>query len=140
MSTESAPLPPPLAVTGPRDEATRARDGVMRAGDPVLLIDPKQRGHLAILQPGGRLETRGRRFDHDALIGSPVGEAIRANTGERYLVVRPTLAEYVLLMPRTSTPLYPKDVGAMLVGADLFPGATVFEAGTGSGGLTLALG
>lgn len=125
--------------TGPRDEAARARDPAFRAGDPVLLLDHRQRANLDVLRPGGRLETRGRRFEHDALIGSPVGESICANTGERYLALRPTLADYVLNMPRAATPLYPKDVGALLIGADLFPGAAVLEAGTGSGGLTLAL-
>lgn len=35
--------------------------------------------------------------------------------------------------------VYPKDIGAILVEADVFPGARVLEAGTGSGALTLAL-
>jgi len=42
-------------------------------------------------------------------------------------------------MPRGAQLVYPKDVGAILVGADVFPGARVLEAGTGSGSLTLAL-
>jgi tRNA (adenine57-N1/adenine58-N1)-methyltransferase len=42
-------------------------------------------------------------------------------------------------MPRGAQVVYPKDVGAILVGADVFPGARVLEAGTGSGSLTLAL-
>ena len=35
--------------------------------------------------------------------------------------------------------MYPKDLGAILVYADVFPGVSVLEAGTGSGALTLAL-
>jgi tRNA (adenine57-N1/adenine58-N1)-methyltransferase len=35
--------------------------------------------------------------------------------------------------------IYPKDLGPILVSADVFPGARVLEAGTGSGALTLAL-
>lgn len=129
------PLPaPPL-----RGEATRAHDGVFRAGDPVVLLDHRQRGTLEVLAPGGRADLRGRRIEHDAVIGLPVGEAAEASTGERYLALRPTLAEYALLMPRAATPIYPKDLGALLVGADVFPGASVLEAGTGSGALTLAL-
>jgi tRNA (adenine57-N1/adenine58-N1)-methyltransferase len=42
-------------------------------------------------------------------------------------------------MPRGAQVVYPKDIGAILVGADVFPGARVVEAGTGSGSLTLAL-
>jgi tRNA (adenine57-N1/adenine58-N1)-methyltransferase len=52
---------------------------------------------------------------------------------------RPRLADFVLKMPRGAQLVYPKDVGAILVGADVFPGARVLEAGTGSGSLTLAL-
>jgi tRNA (adenine57-N1/adenine58-N1)-methyltransferase len=55
------------------------------------------------------------------------------------IAVRPTLAEYVLEMPRGAQVIYPKDLGPILVLADIFPGARVFESGMGSGALTLAL-
>jgi tRNA (adenine57-N1/adenine58-N1)-methyltransferase len=42
-------------------------------------------------------------------------------------------------MQRGAQVVYPKDLGLILVYADVFPGATVLEAGTGSGALTLAL-
>ena len=35
--------------------------------------------------------------------------------------------------------VYPKDIGAIIILADVFPGARVVEAGFGSGALTLAL-
>ena len=60
-------------------------------------------------------------------------------TGMAFRAFRPRLADFVLKMPRGAQVVYPKDVGAILVGADVFPGARVLEAGTGSGSLTLAL-
>lgn len=39
---------------------------------------------------------------------------------------------------RRAQPIYPKDLGAILIRADLYPGARVLEAGTGTGALTLA--
>ena len=42
-------------------------------------------------------------------------------------------------MPRGAAVVYPKDAAQILVGADIFPGARVLEAGAGSGALTLCL-
>jgi tRNA (adenine57-N1/adenine58-N1)-methyltransferase len=35
--------------------------------------------------------------------------------------------------------IYPKDIGAVLVAADIFPGARVLESGLGSGAMTMAI-
>ena len=51
----------------------------------------------------------------------------------------PRLADFVLKMPRGAQVIYPKDIGVMLVEADIAPGTHVLEAGTGSGALTIAL-
>src|SRR5437899_12973621 len=59
--------------------------------------------------------------------------------GLRYVALRPTLAEYVLDMPRGAQVIYPKDLAMILFWADIYPGCRVLEAGTGSGALTLAL-
>lgn len=128
----------PLAAA-PRGPVERARDDAFRPGDPVLFLDAKQRPIVEVLRPRGRTDVRGRRLEHDALVGLPVGSSVEAATGERIRLLRATLADYALGMPRAATPTYPKDLGALLVHADVFPGATVLEAGTGSGALTLGL-
>ncbi len=53
--------------------------------------------------------------------------------------LRPTLAEYVLKMRRGAQVVYPKDSAAIVMLADVFPGAHVVEAGIGSGALTMTL-
>jgi tRNA (adenine57-N1/adenine58-N1)-methyltransferase len=56
------------------------------------------------------------------------------------LILKPTLRDFVLKrLKRISQIIYPKDVGQILVLADIFEGAKVLEAGTGSGALTLYL-
>lgn len=77
-------------------------------------------------------------MDHDALIGLPEGSLVSTNRGGRLLALRPTFAEEVLERRRRAQPIYPKDLGAIVVRADLFPGAAVVEAGTGTAALTLA--
>jgi tRNA (adenine57-N1/adenine58-N1)-methyltransferase catalytic subunit len=76
---------------------------------------------------------------HEAIIGHPDGSWVRTSKGTRYLALRPTLAEYVLDMPRGAQVIYPKDLAMVMFWADIFPGARVLEAGMGSGALTLAL-
>ena len=49
------------------------------------------------------------------------------------------MADYIRIMPRIATVVYPKDIGAIITYGDIFPGARVMEAGTGSGALTIAL-
>ena len=108
-------------------------------GQPVLLLDRRRRRYLIVLKPGGTSDLRGGKIAHDLLIGQEEGGTVVSSRGERFLVLRPTLAEFVLEMPRGAQVIYPKDLGAILIHADIFPGARVLEAGTGSGALTIAL-
>lgn len=111
---------------------------VFAAGDRVLLVDAKRRRHLLTLAHGEQFHTHAGVLAHNAVIGAPEGTTVRTTMGARLVVVRPTLAEYVLEMPRGAQVIYPKDLGPILVLADLFPGAKVLESGVGSGALTLA--
>lgn len=112
---------------------------VLRAGERVLLVDSKRRRHLVTLADGASFHTHAGVVGHDAIIGRPEGITVRTSHGQRLLVLRPTLGEYVLEMPRGAQVIYPKDLGPILVLADVFPGARVLESGIGSGALTLAL-
>ena len=109
------------------------------AGDRVLLIDTKQRRHLVTLAPGGAFHSHAGVLDHDALIGRDEGVTVRTTMNARMVAVRPTLAEFVLKMPRGAQVIYPKDLGPILMLADVFPGARVLESGVGSGALTMTL-
>jgi tRNA (adenine57-N1/adenine58-N1)-methyltransferase len=108
-------------------------------GDRALLVDGRGRRYLVRLQPGGTFHFHGGAIPHDLLLGSEEGTVVHSSTGAPLLCFRPTLADFVLKMPRGAQVLYPKDIGAVLVHADIGPGMAVLEAGTGSGALTLAL-
>ena len=54
-------------------------------------------------------------------------------------MLRPTLSEFVLKMPRGAQVIYPKDIGPLLLLADIVPGVRVFEAGVGSGALSMGM-
>jgi tRNA (adenine57-N1/adenine58-N1)-methyltransferase len=112
---------------------------LLRDREPVLLLDRKGRGYLRTLRQGGRLTVRGGAVPCDALIGRPEGSTVETAAGERLLVLRPTYAQLIPRLPRQAQPIYPKDVGPLLLWGDIGPGHHVVEIGTGPAALTLAL-
>jgi tRNA (adenine57-N1/adenine58-N1)-methyltransferase catalytic subunit len=108
-------------------------------GERVLLFDTKGRRYLVMLAAGSEFHTHSGPVAHDDIIGREEGVQVRSSRGARYRAVRPTLAEVVLKMPRGAQVIYPKDIGPILIMADIYPGARVFESGLGSGALSMAL-
>jgi len=111
----------------------------LQDGEQVLLIDQRGKRHLIFLRKSETFHSDRGWIPHDNVIGQLEGTWIRSSLGLRHLALRPTLAEFVLEMPRGAQVIYPKDLAMILFWADVFPGARVLEAGTGSGALTLAL-
>lgn len=111
----------------------------LQSGDRIHLVDRKARHYALTLKAGETFQLSGETITHDAIIGRPDGSLVTLARGRRMLAVRPTLGEYVLKMPRGAQVIYPKDLAMITVWADIYPGARVFEAGTGSGALTMAL-
>jgi tRNA (adenine57-N1/adenine58-N1)-methyltransferase len=112
---------------------------LLQNGDRVHLVDKKGRHYALTVKAGEVFQFSGQTLGHDALIGQPDGSLVTLSRGKQMLALLPTLHEYVLKMPRGAQVIYPKDLAAITIWADLYPGARVFEAGTGSGALTMAL-
>lgn len=64
---------------------------------------------------------------------------VGSTSGTQYLALRPLLTDFVLSMPRGAAVVYPKDSAQIVAMGDIHPGATVLEAGAGSGSLTCSL-
>ena len=94
---------------------------------------------MFILAIGKQFESHIGNADHKDIVGQPEGSWIKTNKGHLLLAFRPTKAEYTVNMKRIATVVYPKDIGVILSYANLYPGAKVMEAGSGSGALTIAL-
>lgn len=107
-------------------------------GELILLVDKVGRRHRVRLKAGERHSLHSGVIAHDELIGRSEGVIVTTQLGARLLAVRPTFAEQVTGRQRQAQPIYPKDLGAILIAADIHPGARVLEAGTGTGALTLA--
>jgi tRNA (adenine57-N1/adenine58-N1)-methyltransferase len=109
------------------------------AGEVIHLKNLDGQEYPLTLKAGAKFQFSGETIQHDVLIGQEEGTEVVFSRGSRFFALRPTLAQYILRMPRGAQILYPKDVGLILMWADIYPGATVLEAGIGSGALTLAL-
>lgn len=118
---------------------TRRSSGPFRAGDRVQLTGPKGRMNTVTLEPGKLFHSHRGVIEHDAIIGLPDGSVVANNAGVEYLALRPLLTDFVMSMPRGAAIVYPKDAAQILALTDIFPGATVVEAGVGSGALSLWL-
>ncbi len=108
-------------------------------GERIHLIDKKERHYALTLQTGDVFQHSGDRIPHDSIIGKPDGTTVEFSNSKIMIAIHPTLAEYTLKMPRGAQVIYPKDLAIITIWADIYPGARVFEAGVGSGALTMAL-
>ncbi len=108
-------------------------------GDIAQLIDSKGKRYQIKLKAGTSFFFHRGEVKHDQLIGQQPGSWVKSSLDEPLLILKPTLADFILKAKRGAQVIYPKDIGAILMLADIFPGARVLEAGTGSGALTLAL-
>jgi tRNA (adenine57-N1/adenine58-N1)-methyltransferase len=111
----------------------------LAVGERVLLIDSKKRRYLVTLQEGGEFHSHAGFVPHAEIVGHAEGITVRSTRGQGYQVVRPTLADFVLKMPRGAQVIYPKDLGPILVLADIAPGLRVLESGVGSGALSMSM-
>ncbi len=115
------------------------QDGELQSGETVLMVDSRQRRYLVTLRSGGEFHTHAGVVPHNQIIGSPEGSEFRSASGARFVAVRPTLADHVLKMPRGAQVIYPKDLGAIWMLADVRADMAVFETGVGSGALSATL-
>jgi len=109
------------------------------AGERVLLVDVKDRRYLITLAPGTQFHSHKGIIEHDEILAAGEGSTVRSSHGLRYRILRPTLSEFVLKMPRGAQVIYPKDLGPLLMLADIQPGHRVLESGVGSGALSMTL-
>ncbi len=108
-------------------------------GESCLLLDTRGKQYLLTLDPSLTFQCDMGQIRHGDIVGTSEGSMIRTSKASPMVALRPRLADYVLKMKRGAAVVYPKDAAAIIHWADVEPGSTVLEAGTGSGALTLAL-
>ena len=110
-----------------------------RSGEKALFIDSKKRRYLVTLNEEGEFHSHAGYVPHTQVIGRPAGVQAESTKGAKYIVVRPTLEDFVVEMPRGAQVIYPKDLAPICMLGDIHPGVRVYETGIGSGALSMTM-
>lgn len=108
-------------------------------GDIVLLVGKDHKEYIISVAPEREHQTHRGVLPHNAIIGRRWGETVETHLGYGYQILPPSLEQLVRSIKRATQIIYPKDIGYLLMKMNIGPGTRVVEAGTGSGGLTVAL-
>lgn len=112
---------------------------VAHEGDQVLLVSPDRKHYLIRLKHGDQWFSHKGSIAHDDLIGQPLGRTLYTQHDYAYLALEPSTHDLIQELPRATQIIYGKDAAQIVMRLSLYPGRTIVEAGTGSGGLTLIL-
>lgn len=108
-------------------------------GDLAMLISAQGKRFIIKLTSGSQYQTHVGNIDHDSIVGQSWGSTIESHIGSPFVLLQPSLDDILTELKRNTQIMYPKDIGFLLIKMGIGPGATVLEAGTGSGSLTTAL-
>ena len=112
---------------------------VAQENDLVLLIGQDRKQFVVRLEPGGQLQTHRGYLNHDDLLGQPLGREVLSHLDYSFVILQPSTSDLISQLKRTTQIMYPKDIGYTLLKLSVVPGDRIIEAGTGSGGLAVAL-
>ncbi|MEM3522249.1 MAG: tRNA (adenine-N1)-methyltransferase [Candidatus Bathyarchaeia archaeon] len=104
----------------------------------ILYFDEKRKWFIKV-KKNSFFHTHKGIIKLDELIGKSFGECVKSTLGHKFLVLKPTLYDYIMNCERPTQIIYPKDIGLILIKLGVSPGKKIIEVGTGSGALTIAL-
>jgi tRNA (adenine57-N1/adenine58-N1)-methyltransferase len=111
----------------------------VKQGDLILLVSPKGKRYLRRFDPEVVLHTQEGMIRFADVGQADCGGAVTTHMGHVFRVLRPSTYDLIKGVKRSTQIMYPKEIGYVLLKLGIGPGIRVIEAGSGSGGLTLAL-
>jgi len=112
---------------------------VINAGQTVLIYLDEKRQFFVQISPYLKISTDLGDLKLSEIIGQPYGFVGKTHLGNEFYCLKATTADLMLKVKRTTTIVYPKDLGLLILETAIGPGSKVIEVGTGSGAMTLVL-
>lgn len=110
---------------------------LIKEGDWILLYSSPRAEYLISFFPGKKFSTHlGELVLKEGLT---YGEALTTNIGRRFFALKPSTAILSMKVKRTTTIIYPKDAGLIILETGIGAGSKILEVGSGSGALTVIL-
>ena len=109
----------------------------MSQDNKLVVVKTSKSKYLAVIDIEKEFITNEGKFSFSDIKKIP--SSIQSSTGVEFKIYHPTYKEFVLLMKRGPQIIYPKDIGQIILEADINKNSNVLEIGTGSGALTLFL-
>lgn len=108
-------------------------------GDLVILLSPRGKRRMMRVEEGKDWHTQHGVVSMADLAAASFGGEVRTSLGVPFRVLRPQLYDLIMGIKRQTQIMYPKDMGLICLKLGVGAGRTILEAGSGSGGFTIAL-
>jgi tRNA (adenine57-N1/adenine58-N1)-methyltransferase len=112
---------------------------MIQPGDLVLFYYNDRISYLIAVPEKGKFSTHRGEIDYAQVLASDYGDIVKSHLGASFSLLKPTWSDLTMRVRRTTTIIYPKDAGLMLLKTVITPGGRVIEVGTGSGAFTILL-
>ncbi|WFD36817.1 guanidinoacetate N-methyltransferase [Malassezia cuniculi] len=118
--------------------ATSASQLLIAEGDLVIVFASRDRTPVPLcVKRGEQLNNMFGNFQHDDMIGRPYGSKLHSRNRRGFVyLLRPSPELWTISLPHRTQILYAPDMSFITLKLNLSPGASVIEAGTGSGSFT----
>ncbi len=111
----------------------------VHAKDVVIVYLDTKRHFLVQATKNVKFSTDLGMIELNDIIGKPYGYVGETHLGKSFYCLRPSHADIMFKAKRSTTVVYPKDLGLIILETAIGPGSRVIDIGTGSGVMALVL-
>lgn len=112
---------------------------MIREGERIILVGEDGRKHLTRAERR-KLHTNLGVVDLGEAIGKEPGDRLSSHIGREFVLLRPSVADYLEKIRRLPQIMLPKDAAQIVAHTGVGPGSMVVDAGAGSGALAIFIG